>query len=231
MPPSAMHGTPVPSSASATFWIAVICGTPTPATMRVVQIEPGPDADLDAVGAVIDQRLARRRAVAMLPPITCDLREVLLDPLHAVEHALRMAVRGIDDEHVDAGLDQRRDALLGALADADRGADAQPAQLRPCTRSGCSVDFEDVLHGDQAAQLEVAVDHQHALEAVLVHQRLGLLEASRPRCTVTSCSRGVMMFLHRLVEVGLEAQVAVGDDADHAARLRRTGKPEIRCCA
>ena len=27
MPPSAMHGTPVPSSACATFEIAVICGT------------------------------------------------------------------------------------------------------------------------------------------------------------------------------------------------------------
>ena len=42
MPPSEMHGTPVPSSASATVATAVICGTPTPATMRVVQIEPGP---------------------------------------------------------------------------------------------------------------------------------------------------------------------------------------------
>ena len=40
-----------------------------------------------------------------------------------------MAVRGVDDDHVDAGLDQRLDALLGALADADRGADAQLAEL------------------------------------------------------------------------------------------------------
>ena len=36
-----------------------------------------------------------------------------------------MAVRGIDDDHVDAGLGQQLDALFGALADADRGADAQ----------------------------------------------------------------------------------------------------------
>jgi len=42
MPPSAMQGMPVPASASATFWMAVICGTPTPATTRVVQMEPGP---------------------------------------------------------------------------------------------------------------------------------------------------------------------------------------------
>jgi hypothetical protein len=37
-----MIGTPLFSSPAATFWIAVIWGIPTPATMRVVQIEPGP---------------------------------------------------------------------------------------------------------------------------------------------------------------------------------------------
>ena len=42
MPPSAINGTPVPCNAFDANWIAVICGTPTPATMRVVQIEPGP---------------------------------------------------------------------------------------------------------------------------------------------------------------------------------------------
>ena len=50
----ARRPSPTPSIA---HWIAEICGTPTPATMRVVQIEPGTDADLDAVGAVVDQRL------------------------------------------------------------------------------------------------------------------------------------------------------------------------------
>src|SRR3569832_2256330 len=42
MPPSAMQGMLVPFSACDTLEIAVICGTPTPATMRVVQIDPGP---------------------------------------------------------------------------------------------------------------------------------------------------------------------------------------------
>ena len=37
----------------------MICGTPTPATIRVVQIDPGPDPDLDRVGARVDQRLGR----------------------------------------------------------------------------------------------------------------------------------------------------------------------------
>ena len=42
MPPSEITGTSLFRSASATFATAEICGTPTPATMRVVQIEPGP---------------------------------------------------------------------------------------------------------------------------------------------------------------------------------------------
>src|SRR5208282_5107714 len=42
MPPSAITGTPESRVARAASAIAVICGTPTPVTMRVVQIDPGP---------------------------------------------------------------------------------------------------------------------------------------------------------------------------------------------
>src|SRR2546430_5369084 len=42
MPPSEMTGTSASCSACATAATAEICGTPTPATMRVVQMEPGP---------------------------------------------------------------------------------------------------------------------------------------------------------------------------------------------
>ena len=37
----------------------MICGTPTPATTRVVQIEPGPMPTFTRVGAGVDQRLGR----------------------------------------------------------------------------------------------------------------------------------------------------------------------------
>ena len=37
-----MTGTPEAARPSIANWIALICGTPTPATMRVVQIDPGP---------------------------------------------------------------------------------------------------------------------------------------------------------------------------------------------
>ncbi len=69
MPPSAIIGTPVPSSALATLSIALICGTPTPATMRVVQIEPGPMPTLTpSAPASTSARAAS--AVAILPPTT-----------------------------------------------------------------------------------------------------------------------------------------------------------------
>ena len=42
MPPSAMMGTPNLSARSPHSSIALICGTPMPATTRVVQMEPGP---------------------------------------------------------------------------------------------------------------------------------------------------------------------------------------------
>ena len=42
MPPSAIKGIPFFLSASATLLIAVICGTPTPATILVVQLDPDP---------------------------------------------------------------------------------------------------------------------------------------------------------------------------------------------
>jgi hypothetical protein len=69
MPPSAMTTWPVRSAASAQSMIAVICGTPTPATIRVVQIEPGPIPTLTASApASISARVAA--AVATLPATT-----------------------------------------------------------------------------------------------------------------------------------------------------------------
>ena len=41
IPPSAITGTPEPFMAAATSNIAENCGKPTPATIRVVQMEPG----------------------------------------------------------------------------------------------------------------------------------------------------------------------------------------------
>ena len=56
MPPSAMTEAPVPLAARAeSINGRQIAGTPTPATMRVVQMEPGTDPDLNRIGARVDQ--------------------------------------------------------------------------------------------------------------------------------------------------------------------------------
>ena len=75
MPPSAIKGTPVPSRAAATSATALICGTPTPATIRVVQIEPGPIPTLTPSAPASASALAAE-PVAMLPPITCSSGKV-----------------------------------------------------------------------------------------------------------------------------------------------------------
>src|SRR5476649_1588433 len=162
------------------------------------------DADLDRIGAVFDQGLGggRRGDVAA---DDVNLREAGLDPAHAIEYALRVAVGRVDHQHVDA--------LLILLADADGGADQQLA-LRVFRRQRVLGRFLDILDGDQAAQFKLVVDHQHTLQAVLVHQALGFGRV------------GVLVDVDQLVarrhlgaRLGVEflfkTQVAVGDDADH----------------
>ena len=69
MPPSAMIGTPAARAGTAASMIAVICGAPTPATTRVVQMEPGPIPTLmpSAPASIIACAASR---VARLPPMT-----------------------------------------------------------------------------------------------------------------------------------------------------------------
>ena len=118
--------------------MALTCGTPTPATTRVVQIEPGPTPTLTASTPGVDQRL---RAGAGGDVAADDLdavvaAEVLLHPGDHVEHRALVAVRGVDDEHVDTGVDQQPGALVGVLADAERGADDAAGRRRPWWRAG-----------------------------------------------------------------------------------------------
>ena len=102
MPPSAISGTPVPLSASATLFYR--------ADLRYA------DAGNDTRGADRPGPMPTLTPSAPTSPVPCgsgggdiaaddlDVREAALDPAHAIEHTLRMAMRGIDDDHVDAGL-------------------------------------------------------------------------------------------------------------------------------
>ena len=175
MPPSAITGVLAFFAASTASMMAVSCGTPTPATIRVVQIEPGPMPTLMAVGAGIDQRL---RAFGGRDIAGHHLHLVggALDAVDRVEHVLGMAVRGVDHDEIDAGLDQLLGAVVALVADRGGGGDAQPALL---VLAGVRIGDRllDVLHRDQADAAILRVDHQQLLDAVLVQQPLGLVLA------------------------------------------------------
>ena len=120
IPPSAMTGTRLPRIARLTSSIAESCGTPTPATIRVVQIEPGPIPTFTASQPACTSACAPS-AVATLPATTCMSGKTLLDRPHPVDDALRVAVRGVHDDGVDPRADERLDPFVGPRAGAHRG--------------------------------------------------------------------------------------------------------------
>ena len=70
MPPSATTGMSLPTHVSTTPRTAVSCGTPTPETIRVVQIEPGPIPTFTA-SAPASMSIPAASPVAMLPATIC----------------------------------------------------------------------------------------------------------------------------------------------------------------
>ena len=114
----------------------------------------GADADLDGVGAGVDERLRRRERVATLPPMTSTSakRRVGLEAADHVEHAGALAVGGVDDEDVDARVAERAGALPRVAEEADRRTDAQAA-LVVLRGVGVLLALVEVLDGDEAAQL------------------------------------------------------------------------------
>ena len=123
-------------------------------------------------------------------------------------------MRGVDDEHVDAGVDERLRALERVRADADRRADAQ-ASLLVLRRVRVLDLLLDVLDGDQALEPAVAVDDGQLLDLVAVEDLLGLGERRADRRGDEVARRHQRR--HRLRHVVLEAQVAVREDADEHA--------------
>ena len=84
------------------------------------------DADLDDVRAGRDE-VARALGGDDVARDDRHLRVERADRAERVEHLALVAVRGVDDEHVDAGLEQLEGLLLDVAVDADRRGDAQAA--------------------------------------------------------------------------------------------------------
>ena len=98
-----------------------------------------------------------------------------------------MAVRGVDDDDVDAGIDQQLGAMQAVLADAGRRGGAQAALL-VLAGAGELVGLLDVLDRDQADAAIVGVDHQQLLDARRWCSSLLASSELTPSRTVTSFS-------------------------------------------
>ena len=159
--------------------IAVSCGTPTPATMRVVQIEPGPMPTLTASAPASISAFAPS-AVATLPAMTWTRLESFFTRRTASSTRSRVAMGGVDDDEVDVGVDQPLATLEAGVADARGGGDAKAALL---VLGGVRVEAAllDVLDGDQADAAIVLVDDEQLLDAVLMQEPLGLVLVDRSR--------------------------------------------------
>src|SRR3954471_21541153 len=107
MPPSPITGMPWRAAIRAQSKIAVTCGTPVPATTRVVQIEPGPTPTFSASAPASRSARAasplRRRPPPLEEPAPPLARgdvaghqlpgPTLADPPHHVDHGARVRMR------------------------------------------------------------------------------------------------------------------------------------------
>jgi hypothetical protein len=126
-----------------------------------------------------------------------------------------VAVRRVDGDDVRAGLEERLDARLAIGAHA-HGRAAEEAPERVLRGVGVLLDLLDVLDGDEALQLEGVVHDEELLDAVPVEQHLRLVEGDADLGGDEILRHHL---LDALLEVPLEAQVAVRDDADELAPL------------
>src|SRR3954465_5783030 len=181
MPPSAITGTSAAPAGSTASRMAVSCGTPTPATIRVVQIEPGPMPTLIASAPASISALAPSR-VATLPAMTCTALDSLLarvtvsstrtewpravsTTMMSQPASIRRSARSKPPSPVVVAAGTRRrpwSSLAGAGG-------AQPSLfVLGGVRMGDLL--LNVLHGDEADAAVALVHHKQLLDAILVKE-------------------------------------------------------------
>ena len=138
---------------------------------------------------------------------------VLLNPCHAVKHALAVAVSRVDDNYVHAGFNEQFETLFGTGTHADRGA-CQQLAFAVLGGIGMFGSLDDVFDSNEAAEVEVLVDHEHAFKTIFVHQTLGFVEAGTFLDGHETIARS-HHFAYGGFHAGFEAKVAVGDHAQN----------------
>ena len=156
-----------------------------------------------------------------------DVRIVLLDPAHAIDHTFAVAVRGVHHNGVHTCARERLDTLFGALTHTHGGTHAQFASSVTGGIGEIEL-FGDVLDGDQALEFKGVVDHQQPLEFVLVEQVLGLFGGGALGDSDQAITRR-HDFTDLLVVAGFETQVSARHDTDHFAAIthRKSGHAQF----
>ena len=219
-PPSAITGTPCSAAAREHSSIAVTCGTPTPATIRVVQIDPGPTPIFTASApASISASVAS--AVATLPTTSSIPSK---RRLQLARH--RRARRSSGRARCRAPARPRPPSRSASARSSASG----PTPTAAATRSrpwssfvACGIRdaLRDVLDGDQPAQHAVRIHDGQLLDLVAVEDPLGFLERRPLRRSDEPLARHQLR--DRPLGLAVEAQVAVGEDADEPAAFVRDG--------
>ena len=169
MPPSEMTGTSVSRSASATLATAEICGTPTPATMRVVQIEPGPMPTLTA-SAPASTSARAASTVAILPAMTWQSSQLALmrSTVSITPLEWPCAVSTTTTSTPASRSAATRSIVSGVVPT------AAPTRRRPPLVLAGAREFRgllEVLDRDHADELVPPLTTSSFLDAVLVQQR------------------------------------------------------------
>ena len=134
-------------------------------------------------------------------------------------------MRGVDDEHVDAGLDQGLGALGRVVADAHRRADESRPSASLVARGYCSDLVKSLTVIRPASRPSASTSGSFSI--LCSASSASASSRVTPTGAVTS-GIGVMTSRTGRREVGLEAHVPVGDDADQHAAPSVTGTPEMR---
>ena len=223
MPPSEMTVTPRARQTSATSWMALNCGMPTPEMTRVVQMDAGADADLDRRCSCIAQI---SRAILGHDVAGDDGRpvaELFAQIRDHVDHARGVAGGRVDEDRVRArGLHGQR-AVDAVLAHTHRGAHEQPAVV-VLRGVGEGPHLLDVLLRDQSGELSGGI-HQRKLFDAVDEQHLERLLGRRVRRPGGQPFARRHDLLDRSVLVLDIPHVAAGHHAHQRAGLVHHGKP------
>ena len=136
------------------------------------------------------------------------------DLVDAVQDVLGVAVRRVENERVRTRREKRASAFHDVLRHADGGG-AEKTALGILRGVRILIGLFDVLDRDEAAEFEIAVDDRELLDLVAAEDVAGFHERGADGDRDEVFLRHDVVDLH--VEVGHEAQVAVGDDADEVA--------------